>query len=342
MIRILAEAPHRICDIGGWTDTWFAGSGRVVNIAVNPSAKIEIAAVESKQETITFHSAISNSSYTLTPDRLGTGDHRLLEMIVKEIGRPKEHSIEIFIDSAIAPGSATGTSAAISVALIGGMARLQHLHLDRQEISALAHTIETERLHLQSGVQDQYASCFGSVSSLTIDPYPKVTRTEIPLSPLVLTNVQRRLLLLSFGRAHSSSEIHTEVIRRMEGKGPQAEELAGLRRAAEHAFVSLSKGDINSFGDAMIENTMWQKQLHSSLISPEAEEVIRVSKRFQCAGYKVNGAGGNGGSMTLLCPEDDEKKNALVSAILSIDRRFSFIPITINTSGLTVSSTVLQ
>jgi D-glycero-alpha-D-manno-heptose-7-phosphate kinase len=341
MIRIVAEAPHRICDIGGWTDTWFAETGRVVNFAVNPSSKIEIVAEENKKETITFHSEISNSSYTLTPDRLGTGDLRLLEMIVKEIGFPRNHSIEIIISSAIAPGSSAGTSAAVSVALIGGMARLQHLDLDRQQIAILAHKMETEKLHLQSGVQDQYASSFGSISSLTIDPYPNVTRTEISLTVPVLNELQERLYLLSFGRAHSSSEIHTEVIRRMEGKGPQAEELAGLRHAAEHAYESLLKEDISSFGEAMIENTMWQKQLHSSLISPEAEEVIRISKIFQCAGYKVNGAGGNGGSMTILCPADDGKKKSMIHKILSINRQFSFIPITINMTGLTVSSTVL-
>jgi D-glycero-alpha-D-manno-heptose-7-phosphate kinase len=29
-------APIRICDLGGWTDTWFAGHGAIVNIGVYP------------------------------------------------------------------------------------------------------------------------------------------------------------------------------------------------------------------------------------------------------------------------------------------------------------------
>ena len=34
-IRIInAVAPIRICDNGGWTDTWFAGRGKVFNICL--------------------------------------------------------------------------------------------------------------------------------------------------------------------------------------------------------------------------------------------------------------------------------------------------------------------
>ena len=32
----MALAPVRICDLGGWSDTWFARRGSVLNIAVKP------------------------------------------------------------------------------------------------------------------------------------------------------------------------------------------------------------------------------------------------------------------------------------------------------------------
>jgi len=35
---IRAEAPVRICDLGGWTDTWFAEHGAVCSIAVTPGS----------------------------------------------------------------------------------------------------------------------------------------------------------------------------------------------------------------------------------------------------------------------------------------------------------------
>ena len=35
---VTATAPVRVCDLGGWTDTWFARRGLVVSIAVRPGA----------------------------------------------------------------------------------------------------------------------------------------------------------------------------------------------------------------------------------------------------------------------------------------------------------------
>ena len=35
-------APIRICDNGGWTDTWFAGHGKVFNIGVYPYVEVQI------------------------------------------------------------------------------------------------------------------------------------------------------------------------------------------------------------------------------------------------------------------------------------------------------------
>ena len=39
---INAVAPIRVCDIGGWTDTWFAHTGAVLNIAVYPYVEVQV------------------------------------------------------------------------------------------------------------------------------------------------------------------------------------------------------------------------------------------------------------------------------------------------------------
>ena len=39
---INSVAPIRICDNGGWTDTWFAGYGKIFNIGVYPYAEVQI------------------------------------------------------------------------------------------------------------------------------------------------------------------------------------------------------------------------------------------------------------------------------------------------------------
>ncbi|HEY3231697.1 MAG TPA: GHMP kinase, partial [Roseiflexaceae bacterium] len=42
-LRVInAIAPIRICDIGGWTDTWFAGHGKIFNIGVYPYVEVQV------------------------------------------------------------------------------------------------------------------------------------------------------------------------------------------------------------------------------------------------------------------------------------------------------------
>jgi D-glycero-alpha-D-manno-heptose-7-phosphate kinase len=49
----------------------------------------------------------------------------------------------------------------------------------------------------------------------------------------------------------------------------------------------------------MIQNTLAQQRLHPDLIGPEAEQVIEIARAHGALGWKVNGAGGAGGSLTL-------------------------------------------
>ena len=39
---INSAAPIRVCDNGGWTDTWFAEHGKVFNIAVRPHVEVQV------------------------------------------------------------------------------------------------------------------------------------------------------------------------------------------------------------------------------------------------------------------------------------------------------------
>ena len=37
---VRAHAPVRVCDVGGWTDTWFGSPGQVCSIAVSPGVQV--------------------------------------------------------------------------------------------------------------------------------------------------------------------------------------------------------------------------------------------------------------------------------------------------------------
>ena len=44
VVTVRASAPTRMCDNGGWTDTWFAEFGTVFSIAIEPRVHVEVVA----------------------------------------------------------------------------------------------------------------------------------------------------------------------------------------------------------------------------------------------------------------------------------------------------------
>ncbi len=125
MRKINAAAPIRICDIGGWTDTWFAEHGAIFNIAIYPYVEVQISVAPRKHEKrvrITLENF--NDSYSIDPLRNTFDKHPLIEAAISLMEIPEDVEFEITIFSAAPPGASTGTSAAVSVALIAALDRL--------------------------------------------------------------------------------------------------------------------------------------------------------------------------------------------------------------------------
>ena len=120
--RIRATAPIRICDNGGWTDTWVARRGKVFNLAVRPlvSVRIDVFPRNTREAPVILDAR--NYSIRYAPE-LGSstwGPHPLLEASFREIRPPEAADIEVTIRSDAPAGASTGTSAAVLVALLGG------------------------------------------------------------------------------------------------------------------------------------------------------------------------------------------------------------------------------
>src|SRR5438309_4732014 len=75
---IEASVPVRICDNGGWTDTWFGGPGRVLNIAVNPGVEVSIRATAGPDRVV-FDVETFGDRYSIVPGAARRTLHPLLE-----------------------------------------------------------------------------------------------------------------------------------------------------------------------------------------------------------------------------------------------------------------------
>jgi D-glycero-alpha-D-manno-heptose-7-phosphate kinase len=332
---VRGSAPIRVCDIGGWTDTWFAGHGRVFNVAVAPRVEVRICLYREAGDRarVTIDAGEGDEPYSFDP---GAGPLRnpLLEATLDAIGLPDRVCAEISISSGVPPGSSTGTSASASVALIAGLDALTPGRLTPDRIAATAHRVEVERLGLQSGVQDQLCAAYGGVNYIEISSYPEATVTQIPLTDGVHRELEDRLVLVWLGRPHVSSDIHDRVIARLAGEGGRSALLEGLRKAADEARDAMCAADLAALGRAMTSNNELQRQLHPDLIGREAQSVIDDAAARGALGWKVNGAGGNGGSVSILCGPGRATKTRLTSAILEDDPLFRVVPTTLSRDGV--------
>lgn len=331
---INATAPTRICDLGGWTDTWFAGQGYVLNMAVQPCAEVQILVSprSARPEQIVLH--VENYGERYTPGELSR--HALLEASCEVFGIPDHVCVEITLFSAMPSGASTGTSAAVTIALIGALASLNGRPLSAYEAAMQAHQIETRRLGLQSGIQDQLCSAYGGISFIEMQQYPHASVSPIHLPERLLWELEQRMLLVFLGKSHSSSAIHEQVIAGLEREGPSAQALLPLRAAALQGRDALLRADLRAFGAAMQANTDAQRALHPSLLCAEAEAIIALAQEHHALGCKVNGAGGDGGSLSILCGPSATRRRQLMRAIQQLNPAFQIIPITLSRHGLRV------
>lgn len=231
---IYSSAPIRICDNGGWTDTWFAGFGKVFNIGVYPYAEVQISVypTPAREQQIIIHAENYGEPYQVNQEQ-HWDKHPLLEAAIELMGIPPDISFEAVIYSQAPGGASTGTSAAITVALIGALDRLTPGRMAPHEVAKAAHRVETELLHQQSGIQDQLCSAYGGVNFIEMHQYPYATVSQIQVPNEVWWELERRLALIFLGKTHHSSQVHEMVIASLKCDGPESPRLNALRQTGD-------------------------------------------------------------------------------------------------------------
>ncbi len=325
---IFSRAPVRICDIGGWTDTWFYNTGAVFNIAVDLYSYVRIIENGTNQiniisENLNQSTIIKNVNNKIDYD----GNLDLLKAAVKrmEINR----GLDIFVRSEAPPGSGTGSSASIAVALIAALEHYSKVNLKKHEIAKLAHELEVKELKLESGVQDQYAAAYGGINFMEIK-YPSVKISNITIDEYRLCELESQLILVYLG-ARSSNEMHKAVIENYENSQTGTiKALEIMKNCAFEMKKKINSADIKEIGDVIIKNWEAQKKLHPLMIDSRIRKLEKVAFENNAIGFKCNGAGG-GGSVTILAGigyEYSLKKKIMENGFLTI------LPIKLNFKGV--------
>jgi len=337
-LTVNAVAPIRVCDIGGWTDTWYARYGAVFHIAVYPYVEVQIHVVprDSTPDRVVITAENYGEKFVIDPARITYSQHPLLEAAIDVMQLPDEAAFAINIFSEAPPGAGTGTSAAVAVALLGALDSITNGRLTAHEVAYLAHSLETEKLDLQSGIQDQLCSAYGGINYLEMPNFPHAKVSTLHLPDPIWWELEQRLAVVYIGTPHSSSQIHQQVIAELGEDATHNPQLVELRQLAREAKDAILMGDLVGLGDIMSRNTEQQRLLHPALVGTKANEVIAVAQHFGVLGYKVNGAGGDGGSLTLLCSGDRARKRRLLAELAA--HGYRHLPTYISRRGLRVWS----
>ncbi len=334
--RVRVTVPVRVCDVGGWTDTWFGAPGRVSSLAVGPGVEVS-AAVEGGSGdravpagSVRLVAPDVGEDFVFNPAHPLPGRQPLLEHAVCEVleraqspvgveMHPVRPPLVIRISSAVPVGASLGTSAAVVVAVLGALDVLlevsaapttQGARPSRAWLHGLAqraHRVETERAGREAGVQDYWAAALGGVQDLVVDPYPTVRSGVVALSSTVRAVLRDRLVTVAFG-AHDSSALHRSVIEGLASAGVQERThvrgaLQRLAAAAAAASAALQRGDLDEWAAVLVQSVDIQAALHPGLVGDAHRAAIDIAAEAGAAGWKVNGAGGAGGSLTILAGE---------------------------------------
>ncbi len=336
---VTAQVPIRINDIGGWTDTWFAGHGRVLNMAAGPGIEVRFRSSPNPAgERVRVRVKVKDfsGSFRMNPDDPRRGPHPLLQAAVAAVPVPGDVYLDIDVHASVPAGISVGSSAAVCVALLGGLRYLGQEDLSPRSIASLAHRVETEHLGWQSGIQDQICAAFGGICFIEMPAYPEAEIEKIELPAATREELDRRIHLVDLGGTHDSSALHTRVIAELRRGGSGITQIRALRKLPLGARRYLLEGDLSAFGAVMIENNECQRKLHPDLISPAADAVIAAARRHGAEGWKVNGAGGKGGSMTVLGSRDHDRRARMQAAFAGLGRGIRVLPVSLSSSGITI------
>lgn len=315
---IHSRAPIRIDFAGGWTDVPpFSRNegGAVVNATINrytyatlfpreDDDKIRIISADFEQyvEVANFRSIEYDGNLDLIKAAV-----KVLDVNV---------GMDLFVRCDAPPGSGTGSSSSISVALIGLLNRVQNVKLSPHEVAKLARKLEVHELLIAGGKQDYYAAALGGVNFLEFED-PAVSNSKLHLDVSVLRDIEKHLILCYTGKSRLSGDIIKTVMGAYErGQQKTVDALRNLKRIAYETKNALIAGDMRAFAALLDENWKSQLALDASTSNAQIDHLFDIAYKAGALGGKACGAGG-GGCLIFYC--DENKEHLVRKALLAED-----------------------
>ncbi|MFF8774290.1 mevalonate kinase [Kitasatospora sp. NPDC015120] len=203
------------------------------------------------------------------------------------------HRVTLRIESDLQAGRGLGSSAALSLTLLGTLADLSRNELDRSELLERAGAVEAAFHGASSGL-DVAAVALGGTVWFQRTARPRATLLPVgrPFDLVVATTAQQR------STAHQVREVRRRAEARPEAVDRHFARLGDLAAAGREA---LRTGDLAALGALMDEAQ--QPLADLGLSTPALDHAIATARAAGALGAKLTGAGG-GGAVVALAPRN--------------------------------------
>ena len=233
---------------------------------------------------------------------------RLLTMAMERLST--DTGVHVTVRTDAPPGSGTGSSASVGVALLAlldqrrGLVTGDKSRFSRYELAEMACEIETE-MGIVGGKQDQYAAAVGGINYMEFHG-DQVVVERVEVSPALIADLEKHLVLCYSGESRLSGDTNTKMIQAYEsGDADVVGSLRTVKRVAEDGARALRGEDTEALADLLNEEYRARVRLSPAVLTPRMEEMVAAAREAGALAAKICGAGG-GGCLLFYCAPDRE------------------------------------
>jgi D-glycero-alpha-D-manno-heptose-7-phosphate kinase len=234
------------------------------------------------------------------------GSLQLLTLAIRRFGIDAGVCVKVRTDAP--PGSGTGSSASVGVALLAVLdhrrALLTHAkdRLSRYELAEMACGLEDE-MGIVGGKQDQYGAAVGGMNYMEFHG-DRVFVEGIEVSPALVADLEKHLVLCYSGQSRLSGDTNTKMIGAYEtGEPTVTDSLRAVKRIAQEAARALRGQDMARFADLLNEEYEARAQLAPGVLTDQMADLVATARSAGAVAAKICGAGGGGCLLFLAGPD---------------------------------------
>ena len=308
-------SPGRVNLIGEHTD--YTG-GYVMPLATSLHTEL----VATPAESVTLSSTATETSYAFETDDLDREDDWIDYVkgcyAVLQAEGYDPGGFEGSLSGTLPLGAGLSSSASLELAVMALLNEANDLGLSRERMAVLSQRVENEYVGMSCGIMDQFAVAVGEDDhALMIDTdtleYESVPVPEDLAVVVFHTGVSRELVDSAYNQRRETVESAMERIGVSTSKAIGAADLDALpaleaerlgyivreNDRVERAREALSAGDIERFGDLLVE-AHWDIADHYEASCPELDFVVEAAVAEGAYGARLTGAGWGGAAIAIV------------------------------------------